>query len=153
MLHSDRNLRDCYKRSDCKQVGDDLTVNRDGFPLPVELFEANIQELKTLEIMLDLVNERTGCLPVRPVWWMGVWRMTTALPTSVPEICITLLRPINLNEFPGWNNFSTRRNLRILVLPVLWTILVQKAASKGEEVTDPRLNTRKTNIMGSCEAK
>jgi transposase len=48
------------KRPDCKQVVVGLVINRDGFPLAHEVFEGNLQDRKSLSMMLDVLDNRVG---------------------------------------------------------------------------------------------
>ena len=47
-------------RPDCKQVVVGLVIGREGFPRAHEIFEGNIQDRKTLALMLDLLEKRVG---------------------------------------------------------------------------------------------
>jgi hypothetical protein len=47
-------------RPDCKQVVVGLVIGREGFPRSHEIFEGNIQDRKTLALMLDLLEKRVG---------------------------------------------------------------------------------------------
>lgn len=47
-------------RPDCPQVVVGLVVNRDGFPRAHEVFEGNLQDRKSLALMLDLLDRRVG---------------------------------------------------------------------------------------------
>jgi transposase len=47
-------------RPDCKQVVIGLVVNRDGFPIAHEVFEGNRSDVKTVEDMLDAIENRCG---------------------------------------------------------------------------------------------
>jgi len=55
------------KRPDCLQVLVGLVVNRDGFPQAHEVFEGNLQDRKTLDGMLDLLDKRVGLKPGQTV--------------------------------------------------------------------------------------
>jgi len=48
------------KRPDCKQVVMGLVVGREGFPVAHEVFAGNMQDRKSLGLMLDCLNERVG---------------------------------------------------------------------------------------------
>ena len=48
------------KRSDCKQVVVGLVLDRDGFPKAHEVFDGNVQDRKTVDKMLDVLEKRTG---------------------------------------------------------------------------------------------
>jgi len=48
------------KRPDCKQVVIGLVVGREGFPVAHEVFPGNMQDRKSLGMMLDCLNERVG---------------------------------------------------------------------------------------------
>jgi transposase len=48
------------KRPDCKQVLVGLVINRDGFPKAHEVFEGNRRDHKTIDDMLDALENRTG---------------------------------------------------------------------------------------------
>lgn len=48
------------KRPDCKQVVVGLVVGREGFPVAHEVFPGNMQDRKSLGMMLDCLNERVG---------------------------------------------------------------------------------------------
>jgi transposase len=48
------------KRPDCKQVVIGLVVGREGFPVAHEVFPGNLQDRKSLGLMLDSLNERVG---------------------------------------------------------------------------------------------
>lgn len=48
------------RRPDCPQVVVGLVVNRDGFPRAHEVFEGNLQDRKSLGLMLDLLDRRVG---------------------------------------------------------------------------------------------
>jgi transposase len=48
------------KRPDCKQVVIGLVVGREGFPVAHEVFPGNMQDRKSLGLMLDSLNERVG---------------------------------------------------------------------------------------------
>ena len=48
------------KRPDCKQVVVGLVLDRDGFPKAHEVFDGNVQDRKTLNQMLDVLEKRTG---------------------------------------------------------------------------------------------
>jgi len=48
------------KRSDCKQVVVGLVLDRDGFPKAHEVFDGNVQDRKTVDQMLDILEKRTG---------------------------------------------------------------------------------------------
>ncbi len=48
------------KRPDCKQVVVGLVLDRDGFPKAHEVFDGNVQDRKTLDQMLDVLEKRTG---------------------------------------------------------------------------------------------
>jgi transposase len=50
--------RDC--RPDCKQVVVGLVVDRDGFPKAHEIFDGNMQDRRSLDRMLDVLEKRTG---------------------------------------------------------------------------------------------
>src|SRR5580658_3500362 len=47
-------------RPDCKQVVVGLVIGREGFPRAHEIFEGNIQDRKTLALILDLLEKRVG---------------------------------------------------------------------------------------------
>jgi len=47
-------------RPDCKQVVIGLVVGREGFPVAHEVFPGNLQDRKSLRLMLDSLNERVG---------------------------------------------------------------------------------------------
>lgn len=47
-------------RPDCKQVVVGLVIGREGFPRAHEIFEGNIQDRKTVAVMLDLLEKRVG---------------------------------------------------------------------------------------------
>jgi transposase len=47
-------------RPDCKQVLVGLVIGREGFPRAHEIFEGNLQDRKTLVLMLDLLEKRVG---------------------------------------------------------------------------------------------
>jgi transposase len=47
-------------RPDCKQVVVGLVIGREGFPRAHEVFEGNIQDRKTLALMLELLEKRVG---------------------------------------------------------------------------------------------
>jgi len=48
------------KRPDCKQVVIGLVVGREGFPWAHEVFPGNMQDRKSLRLMLDSLSERVG---------------------------------------------------------------------------------------------
>jgi transposase len=48
------------KRPDCKQVVVGLVLDRDGFPKAHEVFDGNVQDRKTVDEMLDVLEKRTG---------------------------------------------------------------------------------------------
>lgn len=48
------------KRPDCKQVLVGLAIGQEGFPLAHEVMEGNLQDRKTLEGMLQLMDDRIG---------------------------------------------------------------------------------------------
>jgi len=48
------------KRPDCKQVVIGLVLDRDGFPKAHEVFDGNVQDRKTVDKMLDVLETRTG---------------------------------------------------------------------------------------------
>ena len=48
------------KRPDCKQVVVGLVLDRDGFPKAHEVFDGNVQDRKTVDQMLDVLEKRTG---------------------------------------------------------------------------------------------
>ena len=48
------------KRPDCKQVLVGLVLDRDGFPKAHEVFEGNRVDHKTVDDMLQVLEERTG---------------------------------------------------------------------------------------------
>ena len=48
------------KRPDCKQVVVGLVLDRDGFPKAHEVFDGNVQDRKTVDQMLDILEKRTG---------------------------------------------------------------------------------------------
>jgi transposase len=48
------------KRPDCKQVVIGLVLDRDGFPKAHEVFDGNVQDRKTVDEMLDVLEKRTG---------------------------------------------------------------------------------------------
>jgi transposase len=48
------------KRPDCKQVVIGLVLDRDGFPKAHEVFDGNVQDRKTVDKMLDVLEKRTG---------------------------------------------------------------------------------------------
>ena len=48
------------KRPDCKQVVVGLVIGREGFPIAHEVFEGNMQDRKTLGLILDLLKDRVG---------------------------------------------------------------------------------------------
>jgi transposase len=48
------------KRPDCKQVVIGLILDRDGFPKAHEVFDGNVQDRKTVDQMLDVLEKRTG---------------------------------------------------------------------------------------------
>ena len=50
-------------RADCKQVVVGLVIGREGFPLAHEIFAGNVQDRKTLGIMLDRLKTRVGLAP------------------------------------------------------------------------------------------
>jgi transposase len=50
-------------RPDCKQVVVGLVIGREGFPLAHEIFAGNVQDRKTLGIMLDRMKTRVGLAP------------------------------------------------------------------------------------------
>lgn len=47
-------------RPDCKQVVVGLVVDCDGFPKAHEVFDGNVQDRKTVDQMLDVLEKRTG---------------------------------------------------------------------------------------------
>jgi transposase len=47
-------------RPDCKQVVIGLVLDRDGFPKAHEVFDGNVQDRKTVDKMLDVLEKRTG---------------------------------------------------------------------------------------------
>ena len=47
-------------RPDCKQVVVGLVIGREGFPRAHEIFEGNLEDRKTLALMLDLLEKRVG---------------------------------------------------------------------------------------------
>jgi len=47
-------------RPDCKQVLVGLAIGREGFPLAHEVMEGNLQDRKTLDTMLELMDKRVG---------------------------------------------------------------------------------------------
>lgn len=55
------------KRPDCKQVVVALVVNRDGFPLAHEIFEGSRQDRKSLQDMLEVLDNRVGLQPGQTV--------------------------------------------------------------------------------------
>ena len=48
------------KRPDCKQVVVGLVLDRDGFPKAHEIFDGNMQDRRSLDQMLDVLEKRTG---------------------------------------------------------------------------------------------
>jgi transposase len=48
------------QRPDCKQVVVGLVVDRDGFPKAHEIFDGNMQDRRSLDPMLDVLEKRTG---------------------------------------------------------------------------------------------
>lgn len=48
------------KRPDCKQVVVGLVLDCDGFPKAHEVFDGNVQDRKTVDQMLDMLEKRTG---------------------------------------------------------------------------------------------
>jgi transposase len=48
------------QRPDCKQVVVGLVVDRDGFPKAHEIFDGNIQDRRSLDQMLDVLEKRVG---------------------------------------------------------------------------------------------
>src|SRR5262252_8814207 len=48
------------KRPDCKQVVVGLVLDRDGFPKAHEIFDGNMQDRRSLDKMLDVLEKRTG---------------------------------------------------------------------------------------------
>jgi transposase len=48
------------KRPDCKQVVVGLVLDREGFPKAHEVFDGNTQDRKSLDHMLDVLEQRTG---------------------------------------------------------------------------------------------
>jgi transposase len=48
------------KRPDCKQVVIGLVLDRDGFPKAHEVFDGNVQDRKTVDKMLDVLEKRMG---------------------------------------------------------------------------------------------
>jgi transposase len=48
------------QRPDCKQVVVGLVVDREGFPKAHEIFDGNIQDRRSLDQMLDVLEKRTG---------------------------------------------------------------------------------------------
>lgn len=48
------------KRPECKQVVVGLVLDRDGFPKAHEVFDGNVQDRKTVNEMLDVLEKRTG---------------------------------------------------------------------------------------------
>src|SRR5467141_1620280 len=48
------------KRPDCKQVVVGLVLDRDGFPKAHEIFDGNMQDRRSLDKMLDALENRTG---------------------------------------------------------------------------------------------
>jgi transposase len=48
------------KRPDCKQVVVGLVLDRDGFPKAHEVFDGNVQDRKTVDQMLDILEKRSG---------------------------------------------------------------------------------------------
>ena len=48
------------QRPDCKQVVVGLVLDRDGFPKAHEIFDGNMQDRRSLEQMLDVLEKRTG---------------------------------------------------------------------------------------------
>ena len=48
------------KRPDCKQVVVGLVLDRDGFPKAHEIFDGNMQDRRSLDQMLDVLERRTG---------------------------------------------------------------------------------------------
>jgi len=48
------------KRPDCKQVVIGLVLDRDGFSKAHEVFDGNVQDRKTVDKMLDVLEKRTG---------------------------------------------------------------------------------------------
>jgi transposase len=51
------------KRPDCKQVVVGLVLDRDGFPKAHEIFDGNMQDRRSLDRMLDVLEKRTGKRP------------------------------------------------------------------------------------------
>jgi transposase len=51
------------KRPDCKQVVVGLVLDREGFPKAHEIFDGNIQDRRSLDKMLDVLEKRTGKRP------------------------------------------------------------------------------------------
>lgn len=51
------------KRPDCKQVVVGLVLDRDGFPKAHEIFDGNMQDRRSLDKMLDVLEKRTGKRP------------------------------------------------------------------------------------------
>jgi transposase len=51
------------KRPDCKQVVVGLVLDRDGFPKAHEIFDGNMQDRRSLDTMLDVLEKRTGKRP------------------------------------------------------------------------------------------
>jgi transposase len=48
------------QRPDCKQVVVGLVLDRDGFPKAHEVFDGNVQDRKTVDQMLNVLEKRTG---------------------------------------------------------------------------------------------
>lgn len=48
------------KRPDCKQVVVGLVLDREGFPKAHEVFDGNMQDRRSLDQMLDVLEKRTG---------------------------------------------------------------------------------------------
>jgi len=48
------------KRGDCKQVVIGLVLDREGFPKAHEIFDGNMQDRRSLDTMLDVLEKRTG---------------------------------------------------------------------------------------------
>ena len=51
------------KRPDCKQVVVGLVLDREGFPKAHEVFDGNTQDRKSLDRMLEVLEQRTGKRP------------------------------------------------------------------------------------------
>jgi hypothetical protein len=91
-------------RPDCKQVLVGLVIGREGFPRAHEIFEGNLQDRKTLVLMLDLLEgQRLSSTVGSPS------RITSRKSSGAS--CIMSWPPVRPNETATWPNSKRRPDL------------------------------------------